>query len=406
MARFNGYTTDDLIENPSGIIESLLRDEIHTERDLLIDVVSGASITINGSVNNTPLRSSIADYYNGAYLVNVTKNERYSITDYSNYVLTLDSTPSGWAAGNKCYIKNINCTIDTNSFDVIQAGIVETGSASSTSYGKLVSSGQNFLSTVLPGMLVENTTDSTITYVVSVDSNTQLTLEDDLFESGDNYEIRGKRSGWKFARSLTSQQSSTQVLNQLLFESHCLLFKSYNQWRLIDLGDGKVSGTLTTPLRSEGKALVTTQLTPLLNIYSSFVLNYGYDYTKKIYSKKITVDKNSSSNLYLDSYKATCLNAETKYKISRKYEYNSDWIQDDTTAELFLERLILWFSYQRLIVNWTGDIKNHIQYEIGDRVLINYPLMIPTSKNNSQQFQIIGKQTDLVKKKVQLTLLY
>jgi len=144
----------------------------------------------------------------------------------------------------------------------------------------------------------------------------------------------------------------------------------------------------------------------LLNIYPSFVLNYAYDYTKKIYKSKITVDKNSSSSTYLDGYKQTCADAEAKYKISRKYEYNSDWIQDETTAELFLERLILWFSYQRLLVNWTGDIKNHIQYEIGDRVLVNYPLMIPTSKNNSQQFQIIGKQTDLIKKKVQLRLIY
>lgn len=408
MARPNTYNTDDLIENPAYVVESLLRDWILAEYNLKIDSISTADILIDGSVNGTPLNVAINDYYNGAYLVNVTRNERYGVSDYngSTKTLTLDSTPSGWSAGDKCYLKNVNANIDENSFDVIGAGVVETGTTSSASTGKLIQTGQNFLTTVKAGMRVKNTTDTTYSYVKSVDSNTQLTLEDDIMASGENYSIYGVRNGWKFARSLNTQQTSQQILNQLCYESHCMLFKSYNDYRLVALEDGNTVGTLSQPYIENGMPQIATKLTSLLNIYTDFTLNYGYNYAKKIYTKKATVNKNASSDSSLDYLKTYCSDAETNYKVNRKFEYNSDWIQDDSTALYLLERLVLWNTYQRMIVNWTGDIENHIHYEIGDRVLINYDYMMPTGKNNSQVYIIIGKTISPKKKVVQFSLLY
>ena len=48
-------------------------------------------------------------------------------------------------------------------------------------------------------------------------------------------------------------------------------------------------------------------------------------------------------------------------------------------------------------MSYTGDIKNHIKYEIGDVVLINYSKVLPTNKNNSAKFQIMGKTINLAK---------
>ena len=408
MARPNTYNTDDLIENPAYVTESIIRDWILTEFDLLIDSILGDDVTIDGTVNSTPLRVEIDDYYNGAILVNVTRNERYSVSDYegSSQTLTLSATPAGWSAGDKCYLKNIQANIDENAFDALGAGVVETGTTTSTTTNKLIDSAQNFSSTVLAGMRVKNTTDTTYSYVKSVDSNTQLTLEDDIIISGENYSIYGAREGWKFARSLNTQQTSQQVLNQLCYESHCMLFKSYNDYRLVALEDGNTVGTLTQPYIENGLPQISTKLTSLLNIYTDFTLNYAYNYAKKIYTKKATVNKNATSNAYLDSLKTYCSDAETNYKVSRKFEYNSDWIQDDSTALYLLERLVLWNTYQRMIISWTGDIENHIHYEIGDRVLINYDYMMPTGKNNSQVYIIIGKTISPKKKVVQFSLLY
>ena len=403
MARPNTYNTDDLIENPAYVTESIIRDWILTEFGL--SLTSGATDTwvINGA------NVSIADYYNGSIVVNVTKNERYSVTDYyvsgsdKTFVLSASAT---WDAADKVYIKNIQANIDENAFDVLGAGVVETGTTTSTTTNKLIDSAQNFSSTVLAGMRVKNTTDTTYSYVKSVDSNIQLTLEDDIIISGENYSIYGAREGWKFARSLNTQQTSQQVLNQLCYESHCMLFKSYNDYRLVALEDGNTVGTLTQPYIENGLPQISTKLTSLLNIYTDFTLNYAYNYAKKIYTKKATVNKNATSNAYLDSLKTYCSDAGTNYKVSRKFEYNSDWIQDDSTALYLLERLVLWNTYQRMIVSWTGDIENHIHYEIGDRVLINYDYMMPTGKNNSQVYIIIGKTISPKKKVVQFSLLY
>lgn len=404
MARSNTYNDGDLIENPSGIIESIIRDEVLTERDLVIDSVVTNVIEFSSL---TPLNSTVDTFYKDACLVNVTKSERYTISDYaaSTKKLTLYSTPTGWAAGNKCYLKNVNTNIDTDSFDVVGAGIVESGTTDSASAYKLIQSGQNFLTTVKTGMMVKNTTDTTYSYVKSVDSNTQLTLETNIMASGETYQIYGKRYNWKFARSLTSQQDSRSILEQLCFESHCMLIKSYNKYKLVDLGDGNVVGTFDTPMKENGKPQVFAQMTLLSQIFTDYTLNYGYDYAKKIYTKKAFVNKNATSDAYLNELKAKCTYAEVNYKVKNKWEYSSDWIQDDNTALYFLEKIVNWFYTQRIIVSWYGSPKTHLQYEIGDRVLIDYDFMIPTGKNNVASFMIIGKSMDISKKKVRFTLI-
>lgn len=409
MARPNTYNTDDLIEQPAYITESLLRDEILTERDLVIDAVtnsaSASTVTFD---TTTPLNSTVDDFYNNAILVNATKNERYGVADHagSTRILTLDnSSLTAWAVSDKCYLKNVGANIDVDSFDVIGAGLIESGTTTSTTAGKLIQTGQNFLTTVKAGMVVKNTTDTTYSYVQSVDSDTQLTLESDIMTSGEDFQIYGKRYNWKFARSLASQQDSRSLLEQICYEAHCMLFKSYNKYKLVDLGDGNTVGTFATPMYERGKPLVSAKLTPLAQIYTDYSLNYGYNYAKKIYTKKAFVNKNATSNAYLDSLKTKCSSAETNYKVKSKWEYNSDWIQDDTTALYFLEQIVNWFYQQRIIVTWYGSPKTYIHYEIGDRVLINYDFMIPTGKNNSATFMIIGKSFDKGKKKIRFTLI-
>ena len=60
-------------------------------------------------------------------------------------------------------------------------------------------------------------------------------------------------------------------------------------------------------------------------------------------------------------------------------------------------KLVEWFTKQRLVVNWSGDIKNHIKYEVGDQVILNDSDLIPTGINNSSKFMIIGKRINIIK---------
>lgn len=83
--------------------------------------------------------------------------------------------------------------------------VKDSGTADGTTTNKLVDSSQNFLTTVKVGMTVYNTTDSTFTNVTAVDSDTQLTLANDIMVSGENYEIQDGRSSDKIQYVVISQ---------------------------------------------------------------------------------------------------------------------------------------------------------------------------------------------------------
>ena len=64
-----------------------------------------------------------------------------------------------------------------------------SGSSTSTSSNKLIDSSASFTTTVSEGDRVKNTTDTTFATVLSVDSDTQLTLNQDYFISGETYQV-------------------------------------------------------------------------------------------------------------------------------------------------------------------------------------------------------------------------
>jgi hypothetical protein len=78
-----------------------------------------------------------------------------------------------------------------------------TGTTTSTTTNKLVDSGASFLTTVGVGDLVKNTTDGTYSMVNSVDSDTELTLANDIFTSGESYSVDGG-FGWVISGSTFS----------------------------------------------------------------------------------------------------------------------------------------------------------------------------------------------------------
>jgi len=68
-------------------------------------------------------------------------------------------------------------------------GAADNGTTDNTVSDKLEESGQNFQTTVKIGMIVFNSTDNTFAYVTAVDSDTVLSLSEDIMVSGDVYII-------------------------------------------------------------------------------------------------------------------------------------------------------------------------------------------------------------------------
>ena len=73
----------------------------------------------------------------------------------------------------------------------IQSSIKATGTATGTATNKLIDSSASFTSTVSVGDLVVETQSEQFAKVTAVDSDTQLTLDDNLIQSGGGYTIYG-----------------------------------------------------------------------------------------------------------------------------------------------------------------------------------------------------------------------
>lgn len=342
VARSNGYNENDLIENVAYTIESIYRDEIFVERDLIVDsatLVAGTTYTvkIDGSINKTPLRNTMDNFYNNAIFYDNTNGNKGYVSGYvgATKTLTVVLTSGGITTNDKIALTNINGDnrIDYASFDKLG-----------------------------------NTTD-------------------------------GSRMNWKFRLSINKSIKVNDLINKLCFESHIIKLESYGKIRLIALDSGPSVATWGSPLKQNGVELAGAKLSNLDNLFTDFRIKYAYDYGKREYTKEYSVNKNGFTvSSSLTTEQTLCLNAETDYKLKKDFTYNCDYIYDDATARSLIQKLVLWFTKRRLMPVWYGSIKNYIQYEKGDIIKINYAAMIPNGLNNIMAFMIYSKEINLKKK--------
>jgi len=89
-----------------------------------------------------------------------------------------------------------DCWADFCNGVLFDGAALTSDTADGTTADKLVDSGATFSTDgVTAGDWVKNTTDGTFTQVAAVDSETQLSLDDDIFASGEDYDIRPNNYG-------------------------------------------------------------------------------------------------------------------------------------------------------------------------------------------------------------------
>lgn len=343
IGRTNGYNATDLITNPVYILESLIREEIQSEIDLIATVktTSGGyhQLTFDGTSNY--LISTVNDYYNNAYLINLTQDWRSIIVDYVGSTKTVYVADSLTAnTTDKYKVVNINPSIiDTSSFDLL------------------------------------------------------------------GHKTTGTKKDWSFTKSINKIDTFTNILSAISLESFTALLKQFKKYKSIPVLESKTTedGTFSKPLIVSGLPLLDTKLTPIRNIYSAFEIEYSYNYMKKSYDYKLVINQAGSNESGYDDELDKIKLAVNNYKINRKFVYSCEYIFSSTTLAKFAKKLIDLYTKQRLIVTYTGNVKNHVQYEIGDVVLIDYPKLIPNALNNSAQFQIMGRNQDMTKRNGNIT---
>ena len=117
----------------------------------------------------------------GIIAINVTINVPGTSANY-------DATLISWASQAVTHSKT-NKTLGMG-VSKYGEGLVDSGTTDGVSAGKLIQSGQNFLTTVTVGDVVYNTTDGTYAFVTGIDSDTQLSISVDIMASGEVYRIQ------------------------------------------------------------------------------------------------------------------------------------------------------------------------------------------------------------------------
>ncbi len=330
----------ELIQTAPHIIESLMRNEVFAEVDLICSnkvVNTNLELSFNSSVGK--LTSNIDDYYNGCWLYNITKSWIALVEDYKGSSKTVYVSDSYTADTSDKY-KIVNTRVNSISY-------------------------------------------SSFDFTGGVDT--------------------GIRKNWKFAKSVNSFDTFGNTIQSLLFESFTILFKSHECYKIMPIFEDLTSvATLSKPMYdfSTGIPQISYGFTSVENLYNDFEINYGYEYGREEYRGKILIKDSYAKEVSGETFSTEiglCNDVLTKYRRVKKYKYDCSWIQDDDTAILFAKKVVNLYTKQRLIVNYVGDIQNHIKYEIGDVVLINYPKVLPANKNNSAKFQIMGKTINLAK---------
>lgn len=120
----------------------------------------------------------ISSCTNFASLMNTDMNETSTTTNYDNTLIS-------WA--EQTVSPNENCDFGLSKYG---QGKVDEGTTDGTTSDKLVDSSQNFLTTVTVGDVIHNTTDGTYARVTAVDSDTQLSLDNDIMASGEDYVVQ------------------------------------------------------------------------------------------------------------------------------------------------------------------------------------------------------------------------
>lgn len=180
------------IEPASGTLSSVEMDLFIYSGTITTDKPSTATYTITKDVIGS----------NNYVIFEFTELIRdYIITEYGSY-----STDGVWVEADFTLTKTVGSETQNNDYLAFDGyGYFEDGvnprtstdpdvtKVSGTTTGasayKLIDSSAKFTKTVSVGDTVNNTTDSTNTTITSIDSDTQINVKDDIFNSGENYEV-------------------------------------------------------------------------------------------------------------------------------------------------------------------------------------------------------------------------
>ena len=188
----NNYGTMTLMNLSSGAIT-------FNNHGILYTNTYGLNISTGAKLYNYGILKNSGNLSNGIALVNV--NTATSLFDNYGKIEYTTNDPlrspiqirNGKTMLRQGSVININ-----NGKSPVRVGTVESGITTSATAFKLIQTSKSFSLTVFIGGKVYNSTTGQSAFVTAIDSNTQLSLDTDIMNSGDSYVIYGLSNVYYF----------------------------------------------------------------------------------------------------------------------------------------------------------------------------------------------------------------
>ena len=388
MSRTNIYNKNGLIENPVSVIEDYLRRFVFVEKDIMI---TNVEYTYDVNIDYIDVRFydltkyTPADYYKDAY-IEIPKlfEDRATAVNQVNLRTTWKIIESEYQTTyTRLRIQSTNYYgYFANASDLYaEAGTYGLGTIIGSDnlfygYSALINA-VDFGRALIP-----------LNYKVHI-WNIQGSNKIDVTNFD---EVSALRKDWKVRKQILNQEAHEKILGQLLFECQLVLVQVSGKYKLIPYDEcPTVNGIWELPLNSSqtASAMFSLKYTDVTSLFSEYDIAYNYHYGKKDYLKKVEVtgDKCTTG---LEQFKQRCKDVITNYKYNRKYQYQYEWISDNTTALKSLSNIVKWHTKRRAIIEWWGGFKDCGKYEKGDFIQINNTYLLPNSLENAI-FMITGK---------------
>jgi hypothetical protein len=206
----------------------------------------------------------------------------------------------------------------------------------------------------------------------------------------------GRRTGWKLAASLTDQKNSADVIKEVCEEAALFTVSDYaNKVRLIAIDHYGPALELNTSHvakdKTTGRPIVRVRQTHPKYLRNEFFLNYRLNRATGNHDRQrflTDAATNMASNVRndkspFDTYTGLCAQSKSMYNITTRYPFNSNWIRDDATADLFLKTIADWLAIRKWEVQATLPYgADSLSLEALDQVLWNIDLL-PVSVRNA-----------------------
>ena len=134
------------------------------------------------------------------------------------------------------------------------------------------------------------------------------------------------------------------------------------------------------------------------DVYNDFLFCFNYEYNRNDFAVKLRVNKDVNE-LQIPNGENICANIYNQYGIQKEIKFDSKY-GNPHHIDAFK-----FYTSIKMIIEIDLQIKDAIEYELGDYVKLNISDMLPSNYNNSKDFCIIGKEIDFSSKKIKLKLL-